>query len=74
MSYAEVYDGWKKDPEGFWMQAAEAIDWVKKPSKALFDENRTAFMNGSCDGEVNTCYNAVDRHVEAGTARARNHL
>jgi len=65
MSYAEVYEGWKKDPEGFWMQAAEAIDWVKKPSKALFDENAPLY-EWFCDGEVNTCYNAVDRHVEAG--------
>ncbi len=65
MGYREVYEGWKADPEGFWMQAAEAIDWIKKPSKALFAENAPLYEWFS-DAEVNTCYNAVDRHVVAG--------
>jgi propionyl-CoA synthetase len=33
-----VYEGWKSDTEEFWMQAADAIDWDRKPSKALFDK------------------------------------
>ncbi|PTW49532.1 MULTISPECIES: propionate-CoA ligase PrpE [Rhodovulum] len=65
MSYAEVYERWKADPNGFWMEAAEAIDWVEKPSKALFDENAPHYEWFS-DGMVNTCWNAVDRHVEQG--------
>jgi propionyl-CoA synthetase len=65
MAYKDVYESSIKDPEGFWMQAAEAIDWDKKPSKALFDEN-APFYEWFSDGMVNTCYNAVDRHVEAG--------
>ncbi|HDR29069.1 propionate-CoA ligase PrpE [Rhodovulum sp.] len=65
MGYAALYEGWKSDPEGFWMQAAEAIDWVKKPSKALFDENAPNY-EWFVDGMVNTCWNAVDRHVENG--------
>ena len=65
MAYKDVYEGWQKDPEGFWMQAAEAIDWDKKPTKALFDENAPIYEWFS-DGMVNTCYNAVDRHVAAG--------
>ena len=65
MSYAEVYARWKADPEQFWMEAAEAIDWVKKPSKALWDENAPLY-EWYKDGMVNACYNAVDRHVEAG--------
>ena len=65
MAYREVYEGWKKDPDGFWMQAAEAIDWVEKPSKALFDDNAPMY-EWFCDAKVNGCYNAVDRHVEAG--------
>jgi len=65
MAYAEVYDAWKTDPEGFWMQAAEAVDWVRKPSRALFDE-RAPLYQWFADGEINTCWNAVDRHVEAG--------
>ncbi|MFN2306758.1 MAG: propionyl-CoA synthetase [Paracoccaceae bacterium] len=65
MTYAEVYKSWKDDPEGFWMKQAEAIDWAKKPTKAL-DDSRAPFYRWFTDGEVNTCYNAVDRHVENG--------
>ncbi|MEM1063960.1 MAG: propionate-CoA ligase PrpE [Pseudomonadota bacterium] len=65
MGFKEVYDGWKANPEAFWMAAAEGIDWVKPPSKALFDENAPLYQ-WFADGEVNTCWNAVDRHVAAG--------
>jgi propionyl-CoA synthetase len=65
MGYREVYEGWKADPEGFWMKAAEAIDWVKPPSRAL-DDSRAPFYGWFADAQCNTCYNAVDRHVEAG--------
>ncbi len=65
MTYAAVYQSWKDDPEAFWMQAAEAIDWTEKPSKALFDDNAPLY-EWYVDGKVNTCWNAVDRHVEAG--------
>ncbi|MGR3376085.1 propionyl-CoA synthetase [Salipiger abyssi] len=65
MGYKDVYEAWKSDPEGFWMEAAQAIDWVKEPSKALFDKGEDMYEWFS-DGLVNTCWNAVDRHVEAG--------
>jgi len=65
MGYREVYDSWKADPESYWMNAAEAIDWDRKPTKALFDENAPLY-EWFADGMVNTCYNAVDRHVENG--------
>ncbi len=65
MAYADTYAAWQADPEGFWMQAAEAIDWERKPSRALFDETAPIYEWFS-DGLVNTCHNAVDRHVEAG--------
>ena len=67
MGYKEIYNSWKNDPESFWMTAADAIDWVKKPSKALFAE-RAPLYEWFCDSEVNTCYNAVDRHVLNGRA------
>lgn len=67
MGFTRVYNAWKNDPEAFWMQAADAIDWVKRPSKALFDENAPIY-EWFKDGEVNACYNAVDRHVENGRA------
>ena len=65
MGYADVYANWKDDPEAFWLAAAEKIDWVKPPSRALFADN-APFYEWFADAEVNTCYNAVDRHVEAG--------
>ena len=65
MSYKAVYEGWQRDPEGFWMDAAKAIHWDQAPSKALFDDKAPIYEWFS-DGLTNTCYNAVDRHVEAG--------
>jgi len=65
MGYNEIYDRSLADPEGFWLEQAEAIDWTRKPTKALFDDNAPLYEWYS-DGLVNTCWNAVDRHVEAG--------
>lgn len=65
MGYNDVYSSWQKDPEAFWMQAAEAVDWDKPPSQALYDRGDNLY-EWFADGEVNTCYNAVDRHVLAG--------
>jgi propionyl-CoA synthetase len=65
MTYAQTYANWQSDPETFWMKAAQGIDWVTPPSKALFDEN-APLSEWFCDAKVNTCWNAVDRHVEAG--------
>ena len=64
MDYSELYAGWRDDPEAFWMQAAEAIDWTRPPSRALSGEapDHAWFA----DGMLNGCWNAVDRHVEAG--------
>ena len=47
------------------MKAAEEINWIKKPSKALWDDNAPIY-EWFKDAKVNTCYNAVDRHVETG--------
>ncbi|MDF3607377.1 propionyl-CoA synthetase [Paracoccus sp. DMF-8] len=65
MSYQDIYQGWKSDPEQFWMQAAQEIDWFRPPSKALFDDKAPVYEWFS-DALVNTCWNAVDRHVQAG--------
>ncbi|MEZ5934616.1 MAG: propionyl-CoA synthetase [Alphaproteobacteria bacterium] len=64
-SYAEVYAYWQDDPEGFWMEQAKAIDWIKPPTKALDDSN-PPFYRWFADATCNTCWNAVDRHVEGG--------
>jgi propionyl-CoA synthetase len=65
MGYRAVYDGWRADPEGFWMRAAAAIDWVRAPTRAL-DDARAPLYRWFPDAVCNTCWNAVDRHVEAG--------
>ncbi|PJI84970.1 propionyl-CoA synthetase [Yoonia maricola] len=65
MGYADVYGAWKNDPEGFWMDQAKTIDWIRPPTKALDDSNAPLYR-WFTDAEVNTCYNAVDRHVENG--------
>ena len=65
MGYAEVYEGWKADPEGFWLTAAQAIDWDVAPKTALSDVNASLY-EWFADAVGNTCYNAVDRHVAAG--------
>ncbi|MEO0485739.1 MAG: AMP-binding protein [Pseudomonadota bacterium] len=65
MTYANTYTAWKDDPEGFWMGAADAIDWVTPPTHAL-DSSRAPLYEWFKDAEVNTCWNAVDRHVAAG--------
>ncbi|MEM9716204.1 MAG: propionyl-CoA synthetase [Pseudomonadota bacterium] len=65
MAYSDIYNGWKADPDAFWMEQAKAISWSKAPGKALFDD-KAPIYEWFRDGETNTCYNAVDRHVEAG--------
>jgi propionyl-CoA synthetase len=56
-----------EDPEGFWGEAAEAITWYKKWDKVL-DSTNPPFYRWFTGGELNTCYNALDRHVEHGRA------
>jgi propionyl-CoA synthetase len=65
MTYRDVYKSWQENPDAFWMKAAEAIDWDTHPTKALFDD-QAPFYEWFRDAQVNTCYNAVDRHVVAG--------
>lgn len=55
------------DPEGFWGEAAEAITWHKRWDKVL-DSSTPPFYRWFTGGELNTCYNALDRHVENGRA------
>jgi len=63
--YDEVYGAWKRDPEGFWAEAAEDIAWTRRWDKVL-DASRPPFYRWFPGGVMNTCYNALDRHVEAG--------
>ena len=53
------------DPTGFWGEAAEAVQWHKK-WKSVLDNSRQPFYRWFAGGEVNTCYNALDLHIEEG--------
>jgi propionyl-CoA synthetase len=64
-AYAGAYRRSIEDPNGFWGEAAEAIDWIKPPTKVL-DDGNPPFYRWFAGGVLNTCYNALDRHVIAG--------
>jgi propionyl-CoA synthetase len=53
------------DPHGFWAEAAQAVEWAKAPTRVLDDSN-APFVKWFPDGELNTCHNALDRHVDGG--------
>ncbi len=61
--YKDVYNSWKQDPEGFWGEAAKAVDWFK-PADKVFDADLDVYGRWFAGAECNTCYNAVDRHAD----------
>ena len=63
--YHEVYARWQRDPQGFWGEAAQAIDWMEPP-KQVFDPDAGVYGRWFAGGVCNTCWNAVDRHVMQG--------
>jgi propionyl-CoA synthetase len=63
--YHEAYARWQRDPEGFWAEAAAEIDWFEQP-KAVFDPKAGIYGRWFPGGVTNTCFNAVDRQVNAG--------
>src|SRR5688572_11033977 len=65
--YHEVYAQWQRDPEGFWGEAAKEIDWIE-PAKKVFDPSMGVYGRWFPGGVLNTCYNALDRHVAGGRA------
>src|SRR5437870_8660430 len=65
--YHEVYARARRDPEGFWAEAAKDIDWIEPPKK-IFDAAQGVYGRWFTGGVVNTCYNALDRHVAGGRA------
>ncbi|MCW2540756.1 MAG: propionate--CoA ligase [Frankiales bacterium] len=67
MGYAEDYQHSLVDPDSFWLAAARGISWIHKPSKAL-DSDNPPFYRWYPDGTLNTCFNALDRHVALGRA------
>ncbi|MFF9551183.1 AMP-binding protein [Methylobacterium fujisawaense] len=67
MGYRDTYDRWRRDPAGFWMDAAGVVDWFEAPTVA-FDPNAGAYGRWFPDAVCNTCHNALDRHVAEGRA------
>ena len=63
--YHSTYAFEKQDRETFWLEAAKSIDWITPPKIALDDSN-SPFSKWFPDGKMNSCFNAVDRHVLAG--------
>ena len=65
--YEEAFRKSIQDPDSFWEEAAGAISWYKKWDKVL-DRSNPPFYRWYVGGELNTCYNALDCHVEGGRA------
>lgn len=65
MGYQTLYDRSMQDPSAFWAEAAELIDW-DRPWDRVLDDSNPPFYRWFKGGRLNTCYNAVDRHVKAG--------
>ena len=63
--YNDVYQRALNDPDGFWAEAAEDIHWDKRWDRVL-DDSRPPFYRWFTGGALNTCYNALDVHVEQG--------
>ena len=66
-NYQQAYAQSMQDPNGFWGAAAQLVKWDKKPTIILDDSNVPLYRWFS-DGMLNTCYNALDRHVIDGRA------
>ncbi len=64
-SYAQAFRRSIADPEGFWGEAAKGIDWYRQPTVVL-DTSNPPFYRWFAGGVLNTCFNAVDRHVRDG--------
>ena len=65
-AYKKIYDKSVKDPDGFWAEQAERLDWIKKwdtVSNNNFTEAKIKWFEG---GKLNVSYNCLDRHIEAG--------
>ena len=63
--YRATYERSISDPEGFWGEQAGLVDWIQRPRQVL-DSSNPPFYRWFPDGTLNTCYNALDRHVVAG--------
>ncbi len=63
--FKEIYNQSIKGPEKFWQEISEDIFWFKKPIQIL-NKDKPPFYKWFCDGKTNTCYNALDIHIDQG--------
>lgn len=63
--YDELFEESIKNPSEFWAEQADKIVWFKSWNRVL-DDTKSPFTEWFVDGQLNTCYNAIDRHVESG--------
>ena len=66
-AYQAVYDSWLADPCAFWAEAAAEVQWYE-PWTTVLDDTRPPFYRWFAGGQLNSCYNALDYHVENGRA------
>jgi len=64
--YRSEYARSIEDPEGYWADQVGLVDWIRKPQRIL-DADRPPFYRWFPDATLNTCYNALDRHVVRGS-------
>lgn len=67
MPYNDIFARSISNPETFWAEAGRAIDWYQEP-EVIIDDTNPPFYRWFTGGRLNTCYNAVDRHVADGRA------
>ncbi|KOX57728.1 MAG: propionyl-CoA synthetase [Methylobacterium sp.] len=65
--YPDIYDSARRDPEAFWLGAAQALDWADVPQRA-FAPDSGPYGRWFPDGTLNACHNAVDRHADGARA------
>ena len=65
MSYEKEYGYWKDNPELYWSQKASFIHWFK-PYKSVLSKDKEGKYEWFKDGELNTCFNCLDRHIKDG--------
>lgn len=65
VGYDEIYTRSLRDPEHFWGEAAEQVSWIR-PWDRVLDTSKSPFTRWFPGGVLNTCYNALDRHIECG--------
>ncbi len=61
-AYEETYGRWRRDPEGFWRELAVDIECLREP-KVVLDASRAPLYRWFAGGQLNTCFNLLDRHV-----------